>query len=345
MVNANGCKMRMPALFRYITLLIVSVSLSGCFASKSFVHFEILEPAPVNYPEQVNRIGYLNRAPVIRNEYSSINPQITDPYSIRVIDTIISNNIRKGFFEGGKMTEVSYMKDIPLLEARRVDTVGQAKVLDFSTRQRLMANRSLDALIALEYYHLRLTRSYTYYDFTVGDYMQEFRLYMEVLWRTYVKDSIAPFDEFLSIDTLYYYNRSDMSREDYLSVTSVIREGSVEMGFRYGIRQIPLWTGVSRIVFRGGEQGLILAARYTDSGKWEEAGEIWKELTQHESQKIAARALHNLAIYHELQDDLQIAEGYAKRALELWDNRYIKEYRKQIGHRLEQQEKVFKQLR
>jgi hypothetical protein len=345
MVNADGCKMRMPALFRYITLLIVSVSLSGCFASKSFVHFEILEPAPVTYPEQVNRIGYLNRAPVIRNEYSSINPQITDPYSIRVIDTIISNNIRKGFFEGGRMTEVSYMKDMPLLEARRVDTAGQSKVLDFSTRQRLMANRSLDALITLEYYHLRLTRSYTYYDFTMGDYMQEFRLYMEVLWRTYVNDSIAPFDEFLSIDTLYYYNRSDMSREDYLSVTSVIREGSVEMGFRYGIRQIPLWNGVSRVVFRGGEQGLILAAQYTDSGKWEEAVKIWEELTQHESQKIAARALHNLAIYHELQDDLQVADGYAERALELWDNRYIKEYRQQIGHRLVQQGKVFKQLR
>ncbi len=335
----------MPALYRYSTLLIIPVLLSGCFASKSFVQFEILEPAPVTYPEHVSRVGFLNRAPVINNRYSSINPRLTDPFSIRVVDTIVSNNIQKGFFEGIGLTEVSIMQELPVLEARRLDTTGQSEVLDFSTRERLMANRSLDALISLEYYHLRLSRSHSYYDFTIGEYMQEFRLQMEVLWRIYVKDSISPFDELLSVDTLYYYNHSDMPREEYLSVTKVIREGSVEMGFRYGLRQIPIWTGVSRVVFRGGEQGLMVAARYTDGGEWEQAVEIWSELTQHESERIAARAFHNLAIYHELQDDLQIAGRYAERALQLWENRYIKEYNQQLENRLEQQERLLKQLR
>ena len=299
----------------------------------------------VTYPENVSRIGYLNRTPVIKNEFSKIDTETSDPFRVSIIDTIISNNIRKGFFEGARLTEMGYMENIPVLEARRKDTVGQQDLMDFVTRERLLKNNSLDAMVSLEYSHLRLSRSYTYYNLLVGDYMQDFNLYMELLWRIYVKDSIAPFEEYTDIDTLYYYNYSNMPREEYMSVTSVIRDGSAEMGFRYGKRHIPLWIEVSRVVFRGGEPGLVTAAQHTDKGEWDKAVEIWKGLTTHESDRIAARAFHNLAIYHELQDEIPIAGSYAGRAFELWDNRYISNYKKQLDQRLKDQEKLFMQLR
>jgi tetratricopeptide (TPR) repeat protein len=335
----------MSVIKRYLFLIFVPVLLTGCFASKSFVFFEALEPAAITYPENVSRIGYLNRSPVIKNEFSKIDTRVSNPFDVSIIDTIITNNIRKGFFEGARLTDMEYMENIPVLEARRKDTVGHKDQLDFETREQLMANYSLDALVSLEYSHLRLSRSYTYYNFVVGDYVQEFNLFMELLWRIYVKDSMAPFEDYLDVDTLYYYNYSNMPREEYMSVTSVIRDGSAEMGFRYGKRHIPLWREVSRVVFRGGEPGFIAAAQYTDKGEWDQAAEIWKELTMHESDRIAARAFHNLAIYHELQDDIQIACSYAGRALELWDNRYISNYKKQLDQRLRDQDKLFMQLR
>jgi tetratricopeptide (TPR) repeat protein len=335
----------MSVIKRYLLLIIIPVLLTGCFASKSFVYFEVLEPAAITYPENINRIGYLNRSPVIKSEFSKIDTKTPDPVSVSIIDTIINNNIRKGFFEGARLTEMGYMEIIPVLEARRKDTVGLQDMMDFETRERLLTNHSLDAIVSLEYSDLRLSRSYTYYDFVVGDYMQEFNLYFEVLWRIYLKDSIAPFEEYLDIDTLYYYNYSNMPREEYLSVTSVLREGSGEMGFRYGKRHIPLWREVSRVVFRGGEPGLITAAQYTDKGEWDKAVEIWKELTTHESDRIAARAFHNLGIYYELQDEIPIAKSYADKAFELWDNRYIMNYKKQIDQRIKDREKLFIQLR
>lgn len=335
----------MSVIKRSIFVFFIPVLLTGCFASKSFVYFEVLEPAVITYPENVSRIGYLNRTPVIKNEFSNIDTKGSDSFSVSIIDTIINNNIRKGFFEGARLTEMGYMEEIPVLEARRRDTVGQQDMMDFRTREQLMTNFSLDAMVSLEYSHLRLSRSYTYYNFIVGDYMQEFNLYMELLWRIYVKDSIAPFEEYLEVDTLNYYNYSNMPREEYMSVTSVIRDGSAEMGFRYGKRHIPLWMEVSRVVFRGGEPGLITAAQYTDKGEWDKAVEIWKGLTTHESDRIAARAFHNLAIYHELQDEIPIAGSYAARAFELWDNRYISNYKKQLDQRLKDQEKLFMQLR
>ena len=319
--------------------------LTGCFASKSFVNFEVLEPALITYPQHVSNTGFLNRAPVVRNKYSNVNSLLTDSRNAKIIDTIVSNNIRKGFYEASQLTETGYMDEIPYLEARRNDTIGQAEVFDFDERERLLDFYSLDALIALEYYHLQLTRSYSYYDFFSGEYLQEFRLTMETLWRLYVNDSIAPYDEYLGIDTLYYYNRSSMPREEYLSVTSVIREGSADVGFRYGIRHIPLWTEVSRVVFRGGERELLEAASHTDRGEWEKAVEIWKELTGDTSDRIAARAFHNLAIYYELQDDILTASNYADRAYALWKNRYIKNYKQQLEQRLTEQEILLKQIR
>jgi hypothetical protein len=335
----------MPVIKRSIFLFFIPVLLTGCFASKSFVFFEVLEPASVTYPENVSRIGYLNRAPIIKDELSKIDAETSEPRSGSIVDTIINNNIRNGFFEGSGLTEIGYMEDIPVFEARRNDTIGQRDMMDFRYRERLLTNHSLDALVSLEYSRLRLSRSYTYYDFVVGDYTQEFVLYMEILWRIYVKDSITPFEEYLDVDTLYYYNYSNMPREEYMSVTSVIRNGSAEMGFRYGKRHIPLWMEVSRVVFRGGEPELITAAQYTDEGEWDKAVEIWKGLTIHESDRIAARAFHNLAIYHELQDEIPIAGSFAGRALELWDNQYISNYKKQLEERLKDQEKLFMQLR
>lgn len=319
--------------------------LTGCFTSKSFVNFEVLEPALITYPQHVSNTGFLNRAPVVRNKYSNVNSLATDSHTVRTVDTIVSNNIRKGFYEASQLTETGYMDEIPFIEARRNDTIGQTDVFDFNKRERLLDVYSLDALIALEYYHLQLTRSYTYFDFFSGEYLQEFRLTMETLWRLYVNDSIAPYDEYLGIDTLYYYNRSNMPREEYISVTSVIRAGSADVGFRYGIRHIPLWMEVSRVVFRGGERELLQAAKYTDRGEWEKAVEIWKVMTEDTSDRIAARAFHNLAIYHELQDDILKAHNYADRACGLWKNRYIKNYKQQLDQRLADQEILLKQIR
>lgn len=335
----------MSALKRCAIIILVPVMLTGCFASKSFVTFEVLEPALITYPPLVRKTGYLNRAPVVRNKYSNVNTIATDSRNVSIIDTIVSNNIRKGFHEATQLTEIGYMDEILFLEARKNDTIGQAEVFDFDEREQLLDFYSLDALIALEYYHLQLTRSYSYYDFFSGEYLQEFRLIMETLWRLYVNDSIAPYDEYRGIDTLYYYNRSSMPSEEYISVTSVIREGSADVGFRYGIKHIPLWTEVSRVVFRGGERELLEAAEYTDRGEWEKAAEIWKVMTENTSERISARAFHNLAIFYELQDDIPTASNYADRAYALWKNRYIQNYKKQLKQRLAEQEVVLKQIR
>lgn len=320
--------------------------LSGCAGSKSFVTFEILQPADITYPETVSKVGYLNRAPLTKDAFSKTNQAGLDPIALRIIDSTVCNNLRRGFYEGRQFTELTYLDEIPLFNSRRTDTINKAALLDDYARQQVFrSGNTMDALVVLEYYTVDLVKSYPSYDFMMGDYIEEFRLIMKILWRVYVEDAMTPIDEYLQQDTLFYMNRQSSPSSTYLNPTDVIRDGSLELGFRYGLRHIPKWKEVARVVFRGGRPGLREAAELTDLGRWDEAAKIWVPLIRDEDEKIAARACHNLAVHYELLDDIVTATNYIKRAGDLWDNKITQTYREDLEKRLQDQQKLQKQVR
>lgn len=321
--------------------------LSGCAGSKSFVSFEILQPADITYPETVSKVGYLNRAPLTKDAFSKTNQTGLDPIALRIVDSTICNNLRRGFYEGRKLTELTFLEEIPLYKSRRTDTVDKAALLDAPARAEVFRDRgrNMDAVVTLEYYTVDLIKSYPSYDFMLGDYIEEFRLDMQVLWRVYVEDREAPIDEYLQQDTLYYINRQSSPSNTYLNPTDVLRDGSQELGFRYGLRHIPKWMEVSRVIFRGGSPELRAAAELTDQGDWDEAARRWVPLIRDEDAKIAARACHNLAVHYELLDDIVTASNYINRARELWDNNTTESYSKALELRLKNQQQLQKQVR
>lgn len=332
---------------KILFILSLAVLLSGCAGSKSFVSFEILQPADITYPETVSKVGYLNRAPLTKDAFSKTNQAGLDPIALRIIDSTVCNNLRRGFYEGRQLSELTYLEEIPLYNSRRRDTTYKAALLDNFARQQVFreGGNTMDALVVLEYYTVDLVKSYPSYDFMIGDYIEEFRLVMDILWRVYVEDLDAPLDEYLQQDTLFYMNRQSSPSSSYLNPTDVIRDGSQEMGFRYGLRHIPKWKEVSRVIFRGGSPGLREAAELTDQGAWDEAAQIWVPLIRDEDKKIAARACHNLAVHYELLDDVVTATNYIRRASKLWDNKTTETYKEALEKRLEDQQKLLKQVR
>jgi hypothetical protein len=332
---------------KILLMFSLALLLAGCSGSRSFVSFEVLEPAAITYPETVSKVGYLNRAPLSRDAFSKVNQTGLDPIALRIVDSTICNNLRRGFHEGQQFTELTYLEEIPLYNSRRTDTTGKASLLDGFAREQVFHNAGsdIDALVVLEYYYVNLEKSYPSYDFMVGDYIEEFRLNMDILWRVYAKDRASPVDEYLQQDTLFYMNRQSLPSSTYLNPADVLRDGSQELGFRYGLRHIPKWTDVSRVIFRGGSPELRAAAELTDRGAWDEAAGIWVPLIRDENPKIAARACHNLAVHYELLDDLVTASNYIKRANELWDNETTGSYSKVLEKRMNNQEKLLKQVR
>jgi hypothetical protein len=225
-----------------------------------------------------------------------------------------------------------------------MDTLNITEPLSQATLTRILELNNVDALVSLENYGVTLYRSYRYYSFENLDFAYEYTLILDVLWRVYERNT-GLLDERHRRDTLYYYNYSDMDPRHYWNNTSVLRDGSLEAGFRYGITHVPVWLKVSRILYRGGEKELLTAAGYTDRGEWEAAAEIWSGLTDHDSPRIAAKALHNLAIHYELKDDIAAALAASDRALALWDNEEIRNYNRALKRRMADQEKLMQQVR
>lgn len=328
-----------------IWLVLMLMVLQGCTGSKSYVRFEVMEPAKITYPEQVQKIGYLTAAPITVYAFPKRNRAELDPVSLRIIDTIVVNNVYKGFLEGKQFSDLTYLEDVTKLSARKEDTTGRKDLIEKSLRQKAFREFGLDGLIVMEYYETGIYKSPARFDFMMGEYIQEFRFQSEILWRIYVEGEEQPVDEYLARDTLYYVNSESMPASQFMDATDVLRDGSAEIGFRYGLRHIPKWTEVSRVVFRGSQKPLRDAAVYTDQGEWEKAVEIWSAFAENDDPKLAAKANHNLAVYFELQDELEKAEAFASEALELWKNEYTEDYRQELQDRIREKEKILKQVR
>lgn len=319
--------------------------LNGCFTSRSFVNFEVLQPAVITYPESVHNIGYLNRAPLSKYSFYEKNQINLDQVSLLMVDSMICNNLKKGFLEARKDTELPYLDFILTMESRRRDTVNRSSQISELYRNDLFKKHNLDALIVLEYYKLKLEKSGTNYSYSYRDYIQEYSFAAEVFWRIYVRGSENTLNEFTNADTLYYVNSRSSPDSLRWNTVGVIQNGFYEIGYSYGQKHIPVWNNVLRIMFRGKGSTLRNAARYTDTGDWESALQIWTSLSENEDARISAMARNNIAIYYELEDEIPTALEYAQSALDLWENETIEAYVQELKIRLENQEDIYKQYR
>ena len=76
-----------------IWILVLSFMLQGCASKYSVVEFEILEPATVEFPDHVNRLLILNRAPITLDIWSDKNQIGMDARQLVLLDTLIINNL------------------------------------------------------------------------------------------------------------------------------------------------------------------------------------------------------------------------------------------------------------
>jgi hypothetical protein len=333
----------MIALIRNTILFASFILLMSCAGSKSYVNYEILEPAAITYPDYVEKVGYLNRAPFSLYNFSESNRRGLDQTGLYIVDTIVCNSLIRGFLEGRQSEEIPFLEELLFFNFRKTDTLAYSEEIDDSTKSVVFEKYDLDALITLDYYKMSMDK----HEFRSRDYfflVNEYELNLEVLWRVYDRDGLLPLDRFKIRDTLYFSDPISPVA-GIITPTSVLKSGCEDFGYIFGQRNIPVWNEVSRVVFRTGDRKMRKAAQYTDEGDWLSAINIWTELENSEDKKIAAKAMHNLAVFYEIEDKLIIAGNYAARAEELWGNSFIKAYRKNLDERILDKEDLMNQLR
>ena len=296
----------------------LSFLLQGCASKYSLVEFEILEPATVEFPDHVNRLLFMNRAPITTDVWADQNQIGMDVEQIVLLDTLIINNLFKGVLDVLRNSPAEkYHIPIWLSDRRTDTTLLEDRILTRREVENICDTIGGDAIISLEFYSVGLEQYFDYYEDAPDEVQNNyFEVYNSLKWNIHLPGSPRPFDSYTTIDTLFFSVIIDGELLPYTPGVDMLRSLFYQSGQKYGSYLVPVWNHASRYLFRGSNDSLKLAVKHTDEGDWESAFSIWNNLTTLEDSTLVAKAYHNMAVYYELEDNLDSASMMLDLSLE-----------------------------
>ena len=329
-------------------LLLLILGLHGCAGTYSVVEFEVLEPANVSFPDQVNRLLVLTRAPVTLDSFNEEDREGFGRRELLIVDSLIINSIKRGLTDALKNSPVKRFHDPEFIAQRRKDTLFTRDLILTKREVNALCERtSTDAIVSLEKYSLRMEQQYDYYDDGEGVALVRNHFYIfsnRIQWTIYLPGNPRPFDEYSTVDTLYFPRVEDGVFTGAPSSAEMLRELFYESGLRYGSYLVPVWVRAYRTVYTGKEDALRKASRHTREGEWDIAYALWEQTATSADSTLAAKSLYNMAIYHELEDDLDSASLLIDRSLQYDSLELLHDYREELDVRLENRKEVIEQV-
>ena len=305
----------MKNVFSIVSILGVVVLFSACTTVQYF-SFERLQPADINFPEQVRSVGVVNGVPATNGG-------------------------------DGKLAAEAFAHEIAAADYFNQVVICDSALQSFDGGQAdsLIQALGVDMLFAIEQVEVTLDKG--------THYLPELMAKVPVvdgivtpMVRAYVAGRDTPLFSISKQDTICWELRPDLTEEIIIKEAS---EYAAKMPMQY---LLPYWKEVERYYFDGGNVEMRDAGIFVREGNWEEAKALWQTLYDTKKGKVKMRAAYNLAVYHELQDDFEQAQEYLDTASSLasegsWEEQLIVLYQLKLhelskdNHRLKVQMKRF----
>jgi hypothetical protein len=314
----------------------IFLSLFSCNTVKD-ISIEVLNPAEVSIPNDVQSVTFVNRSypPWLAKDPEDTLLRPVD--ELFILDTLINNKFFLGVFDALNSSPLFKIEKLNIMQFRRNDPARFPDPLSEMELLSIADSMKTDAIICLEGYRAAdtLTESSDWgaiFNEEEGWYeVSELIFYVEgtIQWRVY--DILNPgiIDEFTSTDTIEWYAHGAFIQQALFDLPEVVdgyREYAYQRGYDFGMRLSPSWSQVKRFYFISGNRNLRKAAQYAEEEKWEEAASLWKDESDSENRKSAAKAAFNLALYSERKDLLIPAIDWAKKSYEILNENHTKTY-------------------
>lgn len=270
----------MKNVFSIVSILVAVMLFSACTTIQYF-SFERLQPAEINFPEQVRSVGVVNAVPS------------TDGGNGRVAAEAFAQEI----------ASADYFSQVVICDSA-------LQSLDGIQADSLIQALGVDMLFAIEQVEVELKKG-TYY---IPELMAKVPVVDGIvtpLVRSYVAGRETPLFSISKQDTICWELRQDLTEEVIIKEAS---EYAAKLPMEY---LLPYWKEVERYYFDGGNVEMRDAGIFVREGNWDEAGALWQTLYDTKKGKVKMRAAYNLALYHELQDDFEKAKEYLDTASSL----------------------------
>ncbi|WP_462280626.1 DUF6340 family protein [Salinivirga cyanobacteriivorans] len=288
------------------------VLLSGC-ATLGKVELEVLKPAQSPTMVQLEDIR-------LQNQFLKFNKkQKTDfenlvKYDKFRIDSLISVELIKAVGNEIQATQV--------VKLQQIDSLGRYKAPANSG----ILLKNVDVVSEVE--------TEPIYVNSRGAYYAAVRVPYKIEWTIISNGEAKPFTY---QDTVWAegYKRSFDKLADLVRFNEVIKYIIRKTGVEFAHQLVPHWKLATRYYYRSGNNDFQRAAYFMDNGDYEKAAKIWKQYSQSGNRSIVGNALLNLAVYHELNGDIDQAMEYASQAAEQKNELAVK-YLKTLKERKEE---------
>ena len=293
----------------FLPLLGLLLLLVGCQTVEN-VSIDYLVPAEISFPAGLRRVAIVNNVPTTE------------------IAEDLSEGVRLLGGDGKAAAESlaeaiaaeEYFDEVLICDSalRATDAEPRGTLLRPEEVEQLADELDADFLIALEDVRLQATRHATYSP-AYGFYFAHIDLVVTPVLRVYLPGRQRPLLTLQSSDSIYWEKagpNKEFSIQRLPDEKEVIEQGSQFAGTVPIARLLPTWKHADRRLFGGGSVNMRDAAVLAREGRWSEAIPLWKEVYQKKKGKQKMCAAYNLALGHEMHDDLNTAYDWIIKAQE-----------------------------
>lgn len=328
-------------------LVTIVLGFSSC-RSRNSLHMNIVEPAPIQVPAHVLRVGIINRS--LPNGENSLTNEIEKFLSAEglKLDSLGAeyciDGVQSQLTGSGLFSKVIYLENDSIPSAG--SSVFPAE-LSWQLVEEICAKDSVDALCVLSFYDTDARLSYRAVPVDLNSPAGNIRtIEHQAQISTLITLGFRFYDPRTKIilDQLYLEDNvvnSARGINPFKAVEAIsgrkqaVLQISKVLGEQYGLRVLPYTTTIYRDYYVRGSDNFKMAKRKARTGNWDGAAELWYADVEHHRRKIAGRACYNMAISAEINGDLTTAIQWATKAYEEYNNKLALRYIGILNRRME----------
>jgi tetratricopeptide (TPR) repeat protein len=233
--------------------------------------------------------------------------------------------------------------------------------LDWAEVERICNSVGADALLVVEsydsdYYSSAVERERKKKDKEGNEIIELFwesraNLNIRIGWRIYDPAKRILIDEFTVDAGENYSGRGDTQEEAIARLPNPLyssRNISLGVGGTYAERIAPVFILINRSLYNSGKkpfkEDMKQARDYIRVGNWDNAADLWSDVSNSAEPKTAAKACVNLAIAYERLGDFENAMKYVEKALFDYKFNGARTYYDQLNVRLREEDRASQQM-
>ena len=281
----------------------ILLSVTAC-SSLQPVFYERLQPADVNFPGQIRKVGIVNNMPPVHQDYKNVDYKSA---SLEVDGKVVVEALAK------EVVAVNYFDQVVIYDEEfRKSTSPLDQPIPKEVADDLIRTLDVDMLLAMERVNVELKESTMFIPEWNAEVSAVDGIVTSVV-RVYLEQRESPLFTVQKTDTLCWEITSKLTFNDIMKEAS---EYAASMPMQ---NLLPYWEEKERYYFDGGNVEMRDAGVCVREQNWEEASVLWEEVYNKKKGKAKMRAAYNLAVYSEMINDFEAAKAYLDVASALSD--------------------------